>query len=133
MPRACGAWPLGAVRTPGVPLEDDGTAAALARPVDPGADYRPSARRPAGADALQPRNPLSAGAVRLFRQLSRMAPVGHDCRDPGLMDPWLHRLAYVAADEAVLQARRAVAVRRGHPAACARHARRLSRRPDRRR
>ncbi|KAH2817676.1 hypothetical protein KXV85_003968, partial [Aspergillus fumigatus] len=101
----------------------DGADATFARPFHSRADHRPCPRCAACLQPVRVRGALSAGAVRLFRFLSRMAAVGHDHRHPGLLDTRLHRPWLLAADEAVLRVGRAVPVCRRHPAAGTRHAR----------
>ena len=125
--RACRAWYLGAVSAPPIPLEDDGAAAARPRPdhSDPG--HRPYNRRPACAR----RCTVTRSSIRrCCSPISFRGPHGGYGawlpRSWHRLDPWLHRTAFLAADEAVLQARRAIPVCGGRAAARACHARRLS-------
>ena len=121
---------LGDVPAPAVQLEDGRAAAARAGPEHPRADRRAYRRRAAGADDVRTSEALSAGALRL---LGRLLP-GKDPGDVGgarhRLGAWLHRPAFLAAHEAVLQAPCAVPARGRRAGPDAGAARLLPGRPD---
>ena len=85
-----------------------------------------------GQALLRARETLSAGILSVLRELAAEGVADARGAD-GRLGAWLHRALFLAAHEAVLQARRAVPARGGGAAADARHARHLSGRPHRRR